>query len=88
MRGTITSPVTGEQYSVQVLPEVYGESVGMNDPRYRDDCGSQVIVTHERSGWFKMRWVDSLSIALGGERDAMQAMAERMDAEWQAGALV
>lgn len=80
MRGTITSPVTGVEYNFEVTPEVYGEAFGHTDPRWRDDCGSQVTVTGPL-GIGMTRWVDSLSIALGGEHDAIQAMAEKLDAE-------
>lgn len=80
MKGKITSPVTGVKYSFEITPEVYGESMGETDPRWRDDCGSQVTVIGPL-GVGMTRWVDSLSIALGGERDAIQAMAEKLDAE-------
>lgn len=80
MRGKITSPVTGNKYQFEITPEVYGESMGHTEPRWRDDCGSQVTVTGPW-GIVLTKWVDSLSIALGGERDAIQDLAERIDAE-------
>lgn len=80
LKGKITSPDTGYVYAFEVTPEVYGESMGFTDPRYRDDCGCQVTVTAP-GGFMGSRWVDSYAVALGGERDAIIALTMELERE-------